>query len=114
MNQPTLPNLLKQAKNFTIAYSRWVAAGKPLREPKQVEELFKICEGCPSKQFIRVDADSGRCAECGCWVRRSMDRKNKLKWPTERCPFGHFNNEVQQDFLSYPPPKVEDDPEIII
>ena len=87
--QPKLPNLLTQGKNLAIAYTKWAMAGKPLREKEEVEILFDFCTQCPAKQFIKVNDTTGRCAACGCWLRRGITTgKNKLKWPTEDCPHG--------------------------
>lgn len=96
-NDKQLPSLITQAQNYLMSYARWVAAGKPVRSPDYIAELFAtFCEKCPSNNFIRVDKDSGRCVECGCWLKRKGIDKNKLAWPTEPCPEGHFNNDVEE------------------
>ena len=80
-----------------VAYAKWAAAGKPLRDPARVAELFSICEACPTRQFIRVDNDSGRCAVCACHLHRGMGELNKLAWPTEGCPHKAFEAEVSPE-----------------
>lgn len=96
-DQPKLPSIVTQGKNFAIAFAKWVAAGKPLREPEQVEQLFDFCAQCPVKQFVRVNDTTGRCATCGCWLRRGMTGPNKLKWPTEGCPHDLWYAEVHPE-----------------
>jgi len=99
---PKLPGILTQGKNFAIAYTKWsyhkwVKARKPKRSAKEVEALFDFCAGCPEKQFIRVDDVTGRCAECGCWLKRTIGTgPNKLEWPTEGCPYEHWNAQVEE------------------
>jgi hypothetical protein len=91
-----LPSLIRQAGNFRVAYARWRAAGRPLRSPERVDELFTdVCTKCPSESFIPTGVDTGRCVECGCWLKRSTMFLNKLAWPTEACPNDHFSNEVE-------------------
>jgi hypothetical protein len=92
-----LPGLIVQAKNYIIAYTKWVAAGKPLRTPQAIAELFVICENCPSMNFIPISDGIGRCAECACWLRKDSRDRNKLAWPTSPCPDGHFQNEVEEE-----------------
>lgn len=90
-----LPSLIRLAGNFRVAYARWRAAGRPLRSPERIEELFNFCTECPSESFIPTGVDTGRCVECGCWLKRSTTFLNKLAWPTEACPNSHFSNEVE-------------------
>lgn len=77
--------------NFLTAYTKWVAAGKPLRDQAHIEELFKICQDCP--RFFRVGPEVGRCLECGCWLKKQGD-PNKLAWPTEGCPLKKWSANV--------------------
>lgn len=90
-----LPSILRQALNLKDAYLRWVEAGKPLRTPERIEELFEVCQQCPV--FMRVGADIGRCKECGCWVKRKGEKFNKLAWPTENCPRGNWSAEIVEE-----------------
>ena len=91
------PGLIVQAKNYVIAYTKWVAAGKPLRTPEKIAELFTICEQCPSVSFIPISDGIGRCAECGCWLKKTETTRNALAWPTKPCPDQHFPNEVEEE-----------------
>lgn len=88
----TLPSLIQQATNLKEAYDKWSEAGKPLRTPEQISNLFSICEQCPL--FMRISTDIGRCKSCGCWLKRKGETFNKLAWPTEGCPEGHWEAEV--------------------
>lgn len=88
---------LFQLKNYTIAYAKWVAAGKPIREKDHIEILFQICENCPTKQFLRITTNKGQCKKCGCWLHRINQHTNKLAWPTEACPDGHWLAQVEEE-----------------
>lgn len=95
MTEQNLPSLFRQIKTFSIAYTKWLAAGKPIREPEHIAELFKICENCPTRRFMRVSKNKGRCTQCGCWIKRQGENRNKLAWPTEGCPDGHWAAQVE-------------------
>lgn len=95
---PKLPGIVEQTKNFAMSYIKWVKAGRPLRLAEEIEKLFDDhCVQCPVKQFIKIDDTTGRCASCGCWIRRDTKGLNKLKWPTEGCPHGVFSAEVEPE-----------------
>lgn len=89
-----VPNFLTQAAHFTFSYVKWVAMGKPLRALEYIQTLFNICENCPTKKFKRLGPDRGICTECGCRLKRSGTKFNKLAWPTESCPDGHWHADV--------------------
>ena len=75
------PNLLRKGWNFAKAYYLWKAAGKPVRSPERIADLYAICEQCPIFQ-------GGICTHeaCGCPVRQEAVWRNKLTWATESCP----------------------------
>lgn len=94
-----MPNFIKKGLNFARAYTKWTLAGKPLRDDEYIFHLFNICENCPTKKFIQQGKDRGECNECGCHVKRisaSEDDLNKLAWPTECCPDGHWKSDVDE------------------
>lgn len=93
----SLPGLMTQVKNYVIAYTKWVVAGKPLRSAEKIAELFNICKSCPSVSFIPISDSIGRCAECACWLKETGIDRNKLAWPTSPCPEGHWQNEVEEE-----------------
>lgn len=110
-----LPNIMVQGKNYAIAYSKWTLAGQPLRSDAKIAQLFdECCSKCPDDRFVKVSDTSGRCKDCGCWVKRHGTKKNKLAWPTERCPYGHFTNEVLPDFMEQTQDRVDEDPEVTL
>lgn len=104
MTDQHLPSIWRQAKNFTVAFTKWVAAGRPIRSAEHIEDLFKICEKCPTRRFMRLSQNKGRCTKCGCWVKRAGEHRNKLAWPTEGCPEGHWAAQVD--------PEQEEQPDI--
>lgn len=91
-----MASFIKKGINFAIAYSKWVAAGRPLRDDEYIFDLFdNHCSGCPL--FIRHSATQGECDECGCHIKRISaheDDFNKLAWPTEECPEGYWDSDV--------------------
>lgn len=92
-------SFIRKGVNFARAYTKWVLAGKPLRDDEYIFELFEICKNCPSKAFIKHSETSGECDECGCHIKRvsaSVDDFNKLSWPTEACPEGHWGSDIDE------------------
>jgi hypothetical protein len=90
-------NVIRKGIKYTIAWGKWVAAGKPFRSNKYIEQLYSICENCPTKKFIKIDDNSGQCAECECYLKRDSTTKNKLAWPTEACPDKHWKADVDNE-----------------
>ena len=66
--------LLKQAQSFTIAYTKWVAAGMPTTPEEELQERRQQCNQCPQ----RTPEDT--CNLCGCPLAK------KLRMATETCP----------------------------
>lgn len=91
---------IKKGFNFARAYAKWALAGKPLRDDKYIFELYdNFCTQCPTKKFIEHEPGRGECDECGCHVKRissGLDHLNKLAWPTEGCPDGHWNADIDE------------------
>lgn len=96
-----MAGFFKKAKNFTLAYAKWALAGKPLREDAYIFDLYdNFCLQCPTKKFIQISEGVGECDECGCHIKRvssTEDDLNKLAWPTEGCPDGHWSADVDED-----------------
>jgi hypothetical protein len=67
----------------------WQEAGKPLRSPKRIEELYNICKGC--EHFQKITANFGQCKICTCFLRKYSTSKNKLAFATTRCPLEEPN-----------------------
>ena len=82
-----MANFLGKITGFMMAYRKWVAAGKPLRDPQWRKELFEqFCSKCEryDPDGLTVLGDKGKCKECGCHVDPDNDGlTNKLNWPTE-------------------------------
>jgi hypothetical protein len=77
------PSLSTQLWNYQNALKRWQAAGRPVRDTEEVENILEThCKGCDW-----YDKDSKRCKGCGCKVTAgSMAIFNKIKMATEHCP----------------------------
>lgn len=72
--------LTKKALNYSTALKKWVAAGRPTREKKEVTRIHSICTKCDWY-------DKGNCKGCGCKVSQSnVAVMNKIKMATEHCP----------------------------
>jgi len=95
-----MASFIKKGLNFTLAYTKWALAGKPLRNDEYIFQLYDdFCAQCPTKKFIQQRKDQGECDECGCHIKRisaSEDDLNKLAWPTEGCPDGHWKPDVDE------------------
>lgn len=77
------PTLIQKAIKATTAYTKWIAAGRPMREPSEIARLFAVCEACPAY-------DDGRCGQCGCGIGRERNVANKIALATEACPLGKW------------------------
>ena len=75
--------LLEKAKNFASATVKHVAAGMPRCSDEQVEERFRICQGCEHY-------DGTACMKCGCPVNREKAYLSKLSWADQSCPVGKW------------------------
>lgn len=85
MTRRKAPNLVQQARTLGKAALKWERAGRPVRTPEQIRELFeKHCRPCEFFEPHRSRKDRGRCLLCGCKV--NLQSLNKLKWATEQCP----------------------------
>lgn len=93
-----MAGFIKKGVNFARAYWKWQAAGKPLRDEEYIFELYdNHCAGCPF--FIKHKENEGECDSCGCHIKRvsaEEDSMNKLAWPTEECPEGYWDSDVDE------------------
>ena len=93
-----MASLIKKGLNILIAYPKWKAAGKPLREDEYIFHLYDTyCSQCPL--FIKKSENTGECDECGCHIKRissKEDTLNKLAWPTEACPEGLWQADIDE------------------
>ena len=95
-----MTNFITKGLRFAWAYAKWVKAGKPLRSDEYIFELYLVCEACPTKKFIEKRDGVGECGECDCHILRASSSEtilNKLAYPTEGCPDGHWQADVNED-----------------
>jgi hypothetical protein len=73
--------MLDKIKRYKHARSRWIAAGKPVRPPEEIQRIYdELCVVCPNfnKDWCRL---------CGCRLkRRGIADFNKIAMATESCP----------------------------
>lgn len=85
-----MPPVVERALNFGKAAARRTAA-KARRKRVDVtnevyEERYAICKQNKCGKMVVDRKGNERCGACGCpW-------KRKLKWATERCPLGYWEN----------------------
>lgn len=82
----TTPNdtsLMIRVFRYTRALSRWIKAGRPVRNEDEILGIFTTyCQGCDS-----LDNESSRCHECGCHIGTTKSPlMNKIAMGTEHCP----------------------------
>jgi hypothetical protein len=77
-------DLISLTKRYAKEREAWVAAGKPLRTPEEIERIFRICSGCPF--FFANSSVSGSCSICGCQIKKRGKLMNKAAWATTECP----------------------------
>lgn len=83
-NTPLAKDIISMALRYKRERDVWVEAGKPLRSPEQIKEIFNICKGCPF--FDESEAGVGNCGICGCFIKEKGNLLNKAAWATTQCP----------------------------
>lgn len=80
---PNMPGITSQVQTYWIAVQNWIAAGRPTRTDKEVEDLHnRFCSRCDW-----YDPMSKRCKGCGCKVKPGGTALlNKIRMKTEHCP----------------------------
>lgn len=80
---PNYPGAVELLDNYWQAVKRWIAAGRPIRENAEVQNIH--AEFCISCDWY--DSESQRCKGCGCKVKpKGTVLLNKIKMKTEHCP----------------------------
>lgn len=81
------PDYFGQAYRYTRALSRWIKAGRPIRDKKEIKNIFENqCQECEA-----FDAKHFTCVHCGCRVNLSLTAPlNKIAMQTEACPLGKW------------------------
>ena len=71
------------AYRYTRALSRWIKAGRPVRDEEEIERIFEtFCKPCDG-----YDESSSSCLHCGCRVNfMTAAMLNKIAMATEECP----------------------------
>ncbi len=86
--KPIPVSLTSQAWNFAKATARWIMAGRPVRSPERIAEIYKThCQPC--ENFVphpKGDADKGSCGLCKCSCKVQAAVFNKIRMGTEACP----------------------------
>jgi len=77
------PTFFNQAYRYARALSRWIKAGRPVREEAEIKRIFEIfCEPCEA-----YEAENSTCCYCGCRVNLAkLAPLNKIAMATEECP----------------------------
>ena len=75
--------ILQKVGTYTRALSRWIKAGQPVREEREIVLLFEThCQKCES-----FNEKSSSCNHCGCKVNTlHIAPLNKIAMATEHCP----------------------------
>jgi len=82
-NNTRQPGITQKVVRYTRALSRWIKAGRPVREKSEIVMIFEThCEPCEA-----FDERSASCNHCGCRVNTShIAPLNKIAMQTEQCP----------------------------
>lgn len=102
-------SFLGKVAGFTVAYTKWVAAGRPTRDPEWRKEIFEeFCAKCEhyDPKGLTVLGDVGKCLDCGCHVDPDSDGfNNKLNDPLEGCSLDPPKFPAHVDDRGRPTPK---------
>jgi hypothetical protein len=77
------PTFFNRFSRYGRALSRWIKAGRPIRDEEEIKRIFETC--CmPCEAY---DAKSSSCCHCGCRVSLvKLAPLNKIAMFTEDCP----------------------------
>lgn len=80
-------SIFNLAYRYTRALSRWIKAGRPVRNEEEIKRIFEThcapCEAC--------DKQTSTCRHCGCRVNLMKAAPlNKIAMATEECPLGKW------------------------
>jgi len=73
------PAMISRAKNFAVAATQHVAAGRPRASDEEIERRWNICQPC--EHF-----NGSVCVKCGCGISRDAKILSKLAWADSKCP----------------------------
>ena len=82
------PGLVQLAYRYTRALSRWIKAGRPVRDEAEIKRIFETsCQLCEA-----YDTENSSCQYCGCRVSLVKAAPlNKIAMGTETCPIGKWS-----------------------
>lgn len=88
--QASPPSLAARAVSLARATTKWLVAGRPLRDGVEVARLYDhVCGPCPQRE-ASPEADISWCRQCGCRLARTDRVFHKLMLATEHCPLGKW------------------------
>ena len=71
------------------ALYRWIKAGRPVRDEKEIVAIYEICKQCHA-----LDTETSSCKYCGCRLNTNPNPiVNKIAMATEQCPIGKWSPE---------------------
>jgi hypothetical protein len=75
--------IFRKIKTYTGALSRWIKAGRPIREESEIVRIFEEhCQQCEA-----FEENSSSCSHCGCRINTlHIAPLNKIAMATEHCP----------------------------
>jgi hypothetical protein len=82
-SQELIPvTMTRKVMRYTIALSRWIKIGRPVREKMEIVNIFEnYCQQCEM-----FEKKTSSCIHCGCRVNKSQIAPlNKLAMATEHC-----------------------------
>ena len=87
-------SIFNRAYRYTRALSRWIKAGRPIRNEAEIERIFETC----CKPCEAYDAKSTTCSHCGCRVNLAKAAPlNKIAMATEECPLEKWETDNQYE-----------------
>ena len=78
--------MLEQVKHYLDDRSKWVAAGKPVRSPEEIERIFNICEKNTCGYYEKKSEKTSKCNFCGCYLKKKSNSFNRISWSNLGCP----------------------------
>ena len=86
------PSILNRAYHYARALSRWIKAGRPVRDEAEISRIFETC----CKPCEAYDVASSSCLHCGCRVNiLKAAPLNKIAMATEECSLGKWEKEIE-------------------
>jgi hypothetical protein len=75
-----LPNY----RGYKDEREKWEEAGRPVRSPERIKEIYDICKEC--ENYIFIVPKLGQCKICTCLLRPKGETMNKIAMATTNCP----------------------------